>query len=215
MTIPWNPKPVSSARSGIEVLPDGRLRCWIEHDILHGVTPPMLDWWFRHLEGDMDFAGQRLPRYHVWHPRDHVSVAYTRRLADGSIGVGSQLHIVEMFGGNPRHRVDALSNIVRLDEQGFGHRPQWHGLQVAAMDYSFEAVPGGTRYVNSLTTGFPSAWARPFNGLIRRFVFDTVRAKAWIRHNIEEVGQFESFLPALFAKEVAVPRQTGPHRAAL
>jgi hypothetical protein len=201
MTISWNPKPVDSARSGIEVLPDGRLRCWIEHDTLRGVTPPMLNWWFQHLEGDMDFEGQRLPRYRVWHPLDHVEVSYVRRLPDGSVGAGAQLHIVEVFGGDPRYRVDAVSDIVRLDEQGFRHRPRWHGLRMAAMDYRFEAVPGGTRYVNSLTVGLASPWARSLNALMRRFVFDRARAKAWIRHNIEEVGQFERFLPALFALE--------------
>ncbi|MDO9133249.1 DAPG hydrolase family protein [Hydrogenophaga sp.] len=162
----------STVRSGVETLPDGRLRCWIEHDTLQGVTPSMLDWWFRHLEGDMDFEGQRLPRYRVWHPVDHIEVTYTQHLADGGVGVGAQLHIVEMFGGNPRHKVDALSDIVRLGEQGFGHRPQWHGLRVAAMDY--------------------------------RFAFDHSRAHAWILHNIEEVGQFERFLPALFAREGGV-----------
>ena len=119
--------------------------------------------------------------------------------------MGAQLHIVEVFGGNPRHRVDALSDIVRLDEQGFGHRPRWHGLRVAAMDYRFEPVAGGTRYVNSLTVGLASPWARPLNALMRRFVFDAERARAWIRHNVEEVGQFERFLPALFASE-ADPR---------
>lgn len=201
MTISWNPKPVDSARSGIEVLPDGRLRCWIEHDTLRGVTPPMLNWWFQHLEGDMDFEGQRLPRYRVWHPLDHVEVSYVRRLPDGSVGAGAQLHIVEVFGGDPRYRVDAVSDTVRLDEQGFRHRPRWHGLRMAAMDYRFEAVPGGTRYVNSLTVGLASPWARSLNALMRRFVFDRARAKAWIRHNIEEVGQFERFLPALFALE--------------
>lgn len=205
MFISWNPKTVDSAHSGVEVLPDGRLRCWIEHDTLRGVTPPMLDWWFRHLEGDMVFEGQRLSRYKVWHPRDHISVSYTKRLADGSVGVGAQLHIVEVFGGNPRHRVDALSDIVRLDEQGFGHRPKWHGLRAAAMDYSFQALPEGTRYANSLTVGIASPWARPINYLIRRFVFDTERAHAWIRHNIEEVGQFERFLPELFKQEVRQP----------
>lgn len=201
LPIEWAPKPVASARSGVVVLPDGRLRCWIEHDLLHGITPRMLDWWFRHLEGDMDFDGKRLPRYRVWHPRDHVHLSYARRLADGGVGVGAQLHIVEMLGADPRHRVDVLSDIVRLDEHGFGHRPRFHGLRIAAMDYHFEAVPGGTRYVNSLTVGLASPWARPLNGLIRRFVFDTARAHAWIRHNIEEVGQFERFLPALYASE--------------
>ncbi len=49
----------------------------------------MLDWWFRHLEGDMDFEGQRLPRYRVWHPVDDIEVTYTQRLADGGVGVGA------------------------------------------------------------------------------------------------------------------------------
>jgi hypothetical protein len=134
-----------------------------------------------------------------------VQVSYVRCLADGSVGVGAQLRIVEVMGANPRYRVDVLSDIVRLDEQGFGHRPRWHGLRIAAMDYRFEAVPGGTRFVNSLTVGLASWWARPLNGLIRRFVFDNARAHAWVRHNVEEVGQFERFLPGLFATEAASP----------
>lgn len=208
LAISWMPKPVDSARSGIEVLPDGRLRCWIEHDVLRGITPHMLDWWFRHLEGDMEFEGRRVPRYRVWHPLDHVAVSYARRLADGSVGVGAQIHIVEMLGADPRYRVDVFSDIVRLDEGGFGHRPRWHGVHLAAMDYHFEAVEGGTRYVNSLTVGLAARWARPLNALIRRFVFDGARGKAWIRHNIEEVGQFERFLPALFASAATPPDET-------
>jgi hypothetical protein len=203
LPIAWAPKPVASARSTVQVLPDGRLHCSIEHDVLQGITPSMLAWWFRHLEGEMEFEGGRWPRYRVWHPRDHVQVSYVRRLADGSVGVGAQLRIVEMMGANPRYRVDVLSDIVRLDEQGFGHRPRWRGLRIAAMDYRFEAVPGGTRFVNSLTVGLASWWARPLNGLIRRFVFDSARAHAWVRHNVEEVGQFERFLPGLFASEAA------------
>jgi hypothetical protein len=203
LPISWQPKKLASARSGVQVLPDGRLHCWIEHEVLQGITPRMLAWWFRHLEGDMDFEGGRWPRYRVWHPLDHVQVSYARRLPDGQVGVGAQLHIVELLNRNPRYRVDVLSDIVRLDEQGFGHRPRWHGLRMAAMDYRFEAVPGGTRFINSLTIGLASPWARPLNRLVRRFVFDAARADAWILHNIEEVGQLERFLPALYARETA------------
>ena len=160
----------------------------------------MLVWWFKHLEGDMLFAGRTLPRYRVWHPRDHVQLHYSRRLPDGSIGVGAQIHLTEMLGADPRYLVDVRSDIVRLDEGGFGHRPRVHGLRLAAMDYRFEAVPGGTRYCNSLTVGLAHAWARPLNALIRRWIFDPSRGLAWVRHNIEEVGQFEAFLPALYTR---------------
>ncbi|MDZ7865959.1 hypothetical protein [Acidovorax sp.] len=59
-------------------------------------------------------------------------------------------------------------------------------------------MPDGIRFINSLTIGLASGWARP---LIRRFVFDTARGDAWILHNIEEVGQLERFLPDLYARE--------------
>lgn len=201
LAIPWQPKSVDSARWGVDTLPDGRVHCWIEHEVVRGVTPAMLAWWFRHLEGDIDFAGVRAPRYRVWHPRDHVQVHYHRRRPDGSVGPGAVLHLTEMLGARREYLVDVKSPIVRLDEGGFGHRPRLHGLPVAAMDYTFTAVPGGTRYVNSLTVGFKGAWARPLNALIRRLAFDEAHGRAWVRHNVEEVGQFERFLPPLYALE--------------
>jgi hypothetical protein len=201
LPIAWNPKPSGSARSGVERLADGRVHCWIEHDTLRGVTPQMLVWWFQHLEGEMEHEGVRAQRYRFWHPLDHVQVRYARRLRDGSVGPGAVLHITEMLGARPEYLVDVKSHIVRLDLGGFGHRPRLHGLPLAAMDYSFEAVPGGTRYRNSLTVGLAHTWARPLNALLRRYAFDDERGQAWIRHNIEEVGQFERFLPALIAAE--------------
>ena len=39
------------------------------------------------------------------------------------------------------------------------------------------------------------------NALVRAFAFDEKRGRAWIRHNIEEVGNFESFLPQLYRGE--------------
>jgi hypothetical protein len=94
-----------------------------------------------------------------------------------------------------------LSRIERLDEGGFEHRPQLHGIPVARMAYSFEAVHGGTLYRNSLTVGFEGWLGKLLNPLIRAFAFDTERGRAWVKHNVEEVGQFEEFLPELYAAE--------------
>lgn len=201
----WIGKPLDSAHWGIDVLDDGRLHCWIEHEIVEGVSPAMLAWWFGHLEGSMEFEGRRVERYRVWHPRDHIAVRYAKRNANGTIGVGSVLHIREMLGGDPRYAIDTLSEIHRLDEGGFEHRPTWRGFTIARMAYTFEAsrMAGrdGTLYRNSLTIGVEGVAGRVINPLIRRFVFDAARAKAWIKHNIEEVGQFENFLPSLYAAE--------------
>ncbi len=201
LDIPWVKKTVPSARSGIDILPDGRMKCWIEHEVIRGVTPAMLVWWFKHLEGDMQYAGKKLNRYRVWHPHDHVAIEYAKKNADGTVGVGSVIHLTEMLGANPDYLVDVHSEIVKLDEQGFGHRPKLHGFKLAAMDYEFKAVPGGTQYHNSLVIGTEKFFGRLMNPLIRQFAFDQARGHAWIRHNVEEVGNFEAFLPQLYAAE--------------
>ncbi len=38
------------------------------------------------------------------------------------------------------------------------------------------------------------------NGVIRRWRFTDAMGPAWLRHNVEEVGNFEHFLPALYAR---------------
>ena len=87
------------------------------------------------------------------------------------------------------------SEIVRLDEQGFAHRPSFHGLRLARMDYEFEATPTGTRYRNSLTVGATGPFGKLINPFIKRFMFDEARGRAWIKHNIEEVGNLRPFFP--------------------
>jgi hypothetical protein len=89
LSLPWKLKPVSCARSGSERLAKGRRRFWIKEE-LTGITPEMLVWWFSHPEGDVEIEGQRLNRYRVWHPFDHVSVRYVHRAPDGSSDPGAQ-----------------------------------------------------------------------------------------------------------------------------
>lgn len=201
LDIPWICKPVESARSGLDILEDGRLHCWIEHEVVRGVTPAMLVWWFQHLDGDMLLGGRRISRYRVWHPRDHIAIEYARRNPDGSVGVGTVIHLSEMLGANPDYLVDVYTEVTKLDEAGFAHRPRFHGLRLARMDYEFEETAEGTLYRNSLTVGAEGMLGRLVNPVLRRLVFDEARGRAWIKHNIEEVGNFESFLPALCASE--------------
>jgi len=42
LDIDWVCKSVSSVRTRLEVLADGRLHCHIEHEVVRGVTPAML-----------------------------------------------------------------------------------------------------------------------------------------------------------------------------
>ncbi|MEZ5608165.1 MAG: hypothetical protein R3E52_13860 [Burkholderiaceae bacterium] len=200
---PWpNPFPLKglgSARYGAETLEDGRRSYWIEHEVVRGVTPRMLAWWFAHLEGDVVIQGRRVNRYRAWHPYDHVHASYARRLPDGSVGPGAAIRLCEYFNGDPRYPVATVTEIEKLDEEGFIHNPCLHGIEgLVRMEYRFEAVQEGTRYVNRLLIGGTHQWRRVITPLIRRYGFSQARGLAWIRHNIEEVGLFEHILPPLY-----------------
>jgi hypothetical protein len=199
---PYPLKGLGSARYGAETLDDGRRSYWIEHDIVRGVTPRMLAWWFGNLEGDIVIAGRRVNRYRAWHPYDHVHASYARRLPDGSIGPGAAIRLREFLNGDPRYPVATVTTIEKLDEQGFIHNPQLHGIQgLVRMEYTFEQVPDGTRYVNRLLIGGSHGWRRRVTPWLQRFGFPEARGLAWLRHNIEEVGLFEHILPPLYRHE--------------
>jgi hypothetical protein len=202
LDIPWTQKPLASAETSVTVLPGGRLKHWIRHEILRGVTPPMLAWWFRNIEGDVEIAGRRVPRYRAWHPLDHIAFRYAQRCPDGSIGPGAVFHITEAFARNPKWVIDVDTVVEKLDETGFIHGPRHFGRKVAHMEYVFEPVAGGTRYTNWLVAGAELPVVGGLvNSVTRWIFFPHDRALAWLTHNVEEVGNFESFLPALHARE--------------
>jgi hypothetical protein len=202
LPLPFALKPVSSAETGIEQMADGRTKFWIRHDIVRGVTPRMLAWWFRNLEGTIEFGGRRYNRYRFWHPGDHVHASYHRRLPDGSVGPGAQIRLIEVLGRNERYLVDTITTIERLDEGGYIHNPVLHGRTgLARMEYTFEPTARGTLYTNCLIIGSTAPWYPLVRPLVRAFGFTEGQGRAWLRHNIEEVGMFEHFLPELYRLE--------------
>ena len=77
--VPWTMRNVSTAMTDLRILVDGRLQLRVRHDVLRGVTPKMLVWWFSNLEGNVDIGDRSWPRYQIWHPIDHISICYVRR----------------------------------------------------------------------------------------------------------------------------------------
>ena len=200
--VPWTMKDLSTAETELRILADGRLYLHIRHDVLRGVTPRMLVWWFSNLEGDIAVAGKKWPRYQIWHPVDHISIQYVRRRPDGTIGPGAQIHIREALGGRLDYLIDIVTSIEKLDETGFIHGLRLFGLQMARLEYTFTPVRDGTIYKNSITVGPDNPLVRPFfNAVIRPRVFPDDKARAWFKHNVEEVGNFEFFLPDLYASQ--------------
>jgi hypothetical protein len=209
--VPWKMKPLSSAKTEMRTLADGRLFLSIRHEVLRGVTPAMLAWWFANLEGNMTVAGKTVTRYRVWHPEDHIAIRYARRRPDGTIGPGAQIHIQEALGRRPGHQVDVVTTIEKLDETGFVHVLRQAGPEILRLQYAFTPVKDGTLYENSIVVGPDGPLARPvFNSLIRPHVFPDERARAWLKHNVEEVGNFEHFLPQLHASRAAGGERSRP-----
>jgi hypothetical protein len=207
----WTMKPLQSAETGVKTLDDGRLELTIRHDLLKGVTPAMLGWWFRNFDGTMEHMGQTYPRFHVWHPVDHIHFEVARRAPDGTAGPGARFFIVEAFGGNPNYLVNSCADVLKNDDTGIRLSVRRFGLEVMRLEHTFTPVPDGTLYQSRMHVGTKTALARfPVNRWAMPRIFGVEMGRAWLKHNVEEVGNLEFFLPALY--EVSAGRSPPSRR---
>jgi len=201
LSVPWQLKPASSAQSGVETLADGRTRYWVKHEVLKGVTPRMLAWWFAHFaEGEAEIEGRRLDRYRVWHPFDHVYARYVGRAPDGSGGPGAQIALCEYLARNPRYKIQGISTVEKVDRTGFIHKIIRFGFQLARMEHVFTETSMGTRDENCLLVPGDPRLA-PFARFLSPRLMPADKGEAWLKHSIEEMGTLEHFLPELYARE--------------
>jgi hypothetical protein len=202
-TIPWPLKPLGSAKTVLGYDVHGRMVMTIRHELLRGLTPGMVEWWFRNIGGEMVVEGQRLSRYLVWHPTDHIHWELMNPRSDGVVGVGSRFRIVEAFAADPRFYLDIVDTVIRLDASGITLvNRDMGGIEVTRLNHDFIARDDGTSYVSTLTVGVSTpVLCRLLNPLIHRFVFSEAMGRAWLRHNVEEVGLLEHIIPALYPDE--------------
>ncbi|WP_061000906.1 hypothetical protein [Mycolicibacterium mucogenicum] len=178
--------------------PHGRRRVTIEHRPLPGVTPAMLLDWFTHLGGTMRYGDQVIDRYLAWHPVDHIRWEMARPAPTGGAAEGARFRIVEAFGGRPEYHVDVVDRVEKLDQTGIRLVQRIAGVIVFCLEHTWSTGAEGAHYVSVLDIGARSALMTPVNRLLgRRFPDHMVRA--WVKHNIEEVGQLEFLLPQLLS----------------
>ncbi len=196
-------KSADSARYGVEHLPGGRLRAWIEHDPMKGVTPEILRWWFENIDtwtryNGNDLTGPSVPVYRYWHPFDHIAVRWRRRVyVRGRLGPGSVIEIHDDIGG--KHAVRAKARVSRFDDEAFNFDLLLGGLiRVGSLDHLYAEVEGGSSFYTEARIGVEvPIIGRLLNWVIRR-QFTEELLRDWIVHNIEESGETEKFVPALF-----------------
>ena len=176
--------------------PRGRRRITIDHRPLAGVTPAMLVHWFTHLGGTMRYGDRTVERYHAWHPVDHIRWELARPAPGGGVGEGARFHMVEAFGARPEFTVDEVARVEKLDETGIRLVLRIAGIPVFQLEHTWSAGADGAHYVTVMDLGVRSWLLSPINRMLQRRFCDE-KARAWVQHNIEEVGQLEYLLPTL------------------
>ncbi|RDH76064.1 hypothetical protein DVS77_23615 [Mycolicibacterium moriokaense] len=203
----WPLRPTESARISRSDS-DGRRVIAIEHAALAGVTPEMLAWWYGHVPGTMEYAGDTYPRYLVWHPLDHISYDVE---GDGSahagapVAQGTALHIVEAFQRDVDMTLDIHVEVERIDGHSAVIAKRILGSYLIRLENEFVASPSGARYTTRMTMGDATlAGKLVLNRVARTRALPPPKLERWIRHHIEEIGNLENFLPSLFEARAEV-----------
>jgi len=196
----WELKTLDSATTAHITRPDGTMELTIDHSLIRGVTVDMLEWWFQNFDKEVEFQGKTYQGYLLWHPFDHVGATFFRN-AEGRLTAGQRIHIREVFGRDMRFVVDDIVGLHRWDRGGIGLNAKKLGHTVMKLDHTFADEEGGVHYRSRMIVGAESGWLK---GIINRLavprLFSQEKGTAWLRHNVEEVGCFENFLPELYAR---------------
>ena len=203
---------VESARTYAGVRVDGRLEARIAHAPLRGITSEMLVWWFENFADDPQAVeddvstrktarvGDRdVPLYWLWHPIDHFMVKITRPAPNGAPGLSEGAHatlketLVKTFEFHAL--VDGMSR------DGIHLTLKRGPFRVGDLRHTFVDSDQGLAYRSRLIVGstLPLIGA-VLNAVVTRFVFTPAVLERWLQHNVEEVGNFEEFLPDLYAQ---------------
>jgi hypothetical protein len=198
-------RPVDTATVRFTAAPHHRRRVTIDHRPLAGVTPQMLLDWFTHLGGTMSYGGMIIDRYLAWHPIDHIRWELASPAPGGGAAEGARFRIVEAFGGRPEFKVDVVDRVEKLDETGIRLVQRLAGVVIFQLEHTWCAGTDGVHYLSVMDIGARSGLLAPINRVMcLRFSDEMLRA--WVKHNVEEVGQLEYLLPKL--KSSAEPANT-------
>lgn len=201
LDIHWKMKDPDSARTVTNQLPDGRLELKIKHETIQGVTPEMLVWWFKKFP-DLDnyeYRGQQIHVYRLWHPVDHIYVKVNKPSPEGKgFSRGAKVEICEALDD----KIEVMkANITKMDESGITLHLKKGPLTVARVSHTFTKEVNGTFYETQLLLGptIPII-GKIISKIVQKQIFTESLRKAWLKHNVEEVGNFQFFLPDLFSK---------------
>lgn len=199
-------KTLDSAKYRIERQSNGCLKASIDHAPMSGVTPEMVRWWFENIDmftsyNGYNFDGPKVPAYRYWHPFDHISVRWTKKITgpDGHVLPGSVIAIEENIGGV--HKVRDSARVVRFDDEQFNFVILAGGfLPVGLLEHIYKPVANGSSFYTAVTLGNDWPLVGPLVGKFAERIFSEQMLHDWILHNVEESGETEKFVPALYRR---------------
>lgn len=177
---------LSTAKAWCEKI--DRQEIWrIQHAWLP-VTPAEIVWWFSHLDTRLEVEGQPTTHYLLWHPIEHIHWEEKATGHEGKRGAGGRWQIVESLAGKVQV-VDA--HIHKFDETGLILDAHLGPFVLGRLEHRWWPVNGGTFYDTALTLNPANS---PFMS-VARMIATEFDAKAWLTHNVEEVGLIEHLVP--------------------
>ncbi len=149
----------------------------VEHE-LHGVTPEMIDWWWDNID--------TTERYKLWHPEDHKSFEWEVSPKEGH--VGAIQNIVENIGFPTMLRIrweDPSQSPIPIEYSHalVGSTLDHDDMPMTWLLHEYEKFENGTKL--RTTFRLPAKIPKPLIEAIRK-------------HNLEEISEFENFLPELY-----------------
>lgn len=182
---------LETAQISVRWLETGEFEQKIVHGPLIGITREMLLWWMQHIGDQVEWEGNHVKAYRLWHPRDHIDWS-----CDGPVRPGCRFRIVEVFHRDRRFLIDKIFDVPKLDLSGFRIETKFYGIARISVDEDWEDIPGGVRWTNTMK------FSTPLKGISRvAQSFNSELMTAWLTHNVEEVGFIPEFLPHLYDRK--------------
>ena len=88
----------------------------------------------------------------------------------------------------------------KLDDTGIRLVRRLLGTPIFQLEHTWSACAVGTHYVSVLDLGARSPLWAPVNRYLSGRVFPERMARAWVVHNVEEVGVLEHLLPVVLSQ---------------
>jgi hypothetical protein len=203
---------VDSARVYTGRRVDGRLEARIAHAPLRGVTSEMLVWWFENfadgpdaIEDDLStrktarVGDKDVPFYWLWHPIDHFMVRITSPAPTGAPGLSEGARVI--LKETILQTIEMSGLIDGMNRDGIHLTLKRGPFRLGDLRHTFVDTEKGLEYRSRLIAGSTlPVVGRLINRVVHRVVFSPAMLERWLQHNVEEVGAFENFLPALFAQ---------------